>query len=584
VGGGIGITEVRLLEEFPEALEAPGFHEQLGDFLRRCDGGRLGMVGMQLEPGAVEWWQGGWWTWFGWEVESSWRGMTEDHLDGRLFRGLVVRQGDRSGVELFPGSAVHEDLGDWAGTGGGEVELFATKPYWEALLESADGWGDMGPQGQSIGVIKIFEEPPERGGGRAEGVVGEVDGLVGLIDVATELDQWVVEAEALGEGQPLAERAADIVEPAEAGVTEDHPGFAGGPMAAVDPGAEGPEAGGCFVHVVVGGEVGEDEVVWSQAGDRGDFGVDAFRLRVIDHSEGDGILVRRGFEVTVTGSPENAVAGAVGIEGIKEVAFVGDELGQGGTGGGATFAVQVRLPVASGEGLQLDEAVERGDVSYRDSGVVGFVVCAVWLSPTGDAGGQQIAGGAHAKEVVVGVTTSLDELGAAFEFREVTFDRVGVTLDEEEFGLHEQSGGGELDAPVVQLGLAVALFVDDPAGACGVAETTVRGDPIKWGRGADALAVPHLIEPQVLGVLEEGGEGFLEEGKGGVGGAVAVLDPPGVPGGAFHEPIPGGHVEHGKILELGVGCQRPSGDIQETEVFGIPTAMEEESLVLGFCG
>ena len=148
----------------------------------------------------------------------------------------------------------------------------------------------------------------------------------------------------------------------------------------------------------------------------------------------------------------------------------------------------------------------------------------------------------------------------------------------------QQAGGGEFHAPVVQLGPAVALPVDDPARAGGVAQAAVGRHPVERWRRADALAVAHLIEPEVLGVLEERDERFFEERQHGIGRAVAVLNPPGVPGRTFDQAVPGRHVEHGQVLELGIGREHPARRVEQPQILDIALTLEKPTVKLSLLG
>ena len=122
---------------------------------------------------------------------------------------------------------------------------------------------------------------------------------------------------------------------------------------------------------------------------------------------------------------------------------------------------------------------------------------------------------------------------------------------------------------------AIALLVVDGARSGGVAEAAIRRHPIVV---ALVFAVAHLVEPEILGVLQEGGERFFEERQGGVGGPVAILDPPGAPGGSFHKPIPARMIEHAEALEFGIGREHPPRNVEQLQIFLIPFAAEELSL------
>ena len=134
---------------------------------------------------------------------------------------------------------------------------------------------------------------------------------------------------------------------------------------------------------------------------------------------------------------------------------------------------------------------------------------------------------------------------------------------------------------------AIALLVHDPAGPGGVAQRAVGRHPIEGRRRAHPFAIAHLIEPKVLRILEEGEKRFAAEGQGGVGRAVTVLNPPGIPRGAFDQAIPVGGVEHGKVLKFRVRLEHAPRHVQQTEVLHVapPTKILSFKEVFGpACG
>ena len=88
----------------------------------------------------------------------------------------------------------------------------------------------------------------------------------------------------------------------------------------------------------------------------------------------------------------------------------------------ATLPVLLRLLGATGELLQFDQPVQGGDVSDRESGMVGLAVGAVGLLPTGEARREQIAGGPDEEQVVGRVAAGFDEVRAAFQLGQVAGD------------------------------------------------------------------------------------------------------------------------------------------------------------------
>jgi hypothetical protein len=74
--------------------------------------------------------------------------------------------------------------------------------------------------------------------------------------------------------------------------------------------------------------------------------------------------------------------------------------------------------------------------------------------------------------------------------------------------------------------------------------------------------------------LEKGKVRLLKKGKDTVSRAEAVLDPPGLPGRAFHEAIPVRYVEHGNVLELRVWLEQAAGIVQEFKIIEVSPAPE----------
>jgi hypothetical protein len=86
-------------------------------------------------------------------------------------------------------------------------------------------------------------------------------------------------------------------------------------------------------------------------------GRNASGLGIIRDAKRDGVLVGRSLEITMPGRAEHAVPGAVGIERVDEIAFVGDQLGE------ALRAVSRRCRCrcassAAGEGFEFDQPVQ----------------------------------------------------------------------------------------------------------------------------------------------------------------------------------------------------------------------------------
>src|ERR1035438_5619875 len=135
---------------------------------------------------------------------------------------LVVRQEHGGGVEALPVASVDFDGGNGAVANRSEEELLLAEADGVELLEFLNGGWDMGDEREAVGAVEVFKEAAHEGGGGAKGVVAEVDGHVGLINVAAALGERVVHAEALGEGQQAAHGAAGVLELTQAVVGQDY--------------------------------------------------------------------------------------------------------------------------------------------------------------------------------------------------------------------------------------------------------------------------------------------------------------------------------------------------------------------------
>src|ERR1044071_4664934 len=114
-------------------------------------------------------------------------------------------------------------------------------------------------------------------------------------------------------------------------------------MAAVDPSAKTPEALGLLIHVIVGRKVGQDEMMRAQAGDGNDRPIDSLRLELIHNPESNGIVIGRGFEITVAFRAKHPMVSAVRVERSDEVAFRRSQERQAAAGQVASFGVESNL-------------------------------------------------------------------------------------------------------------------------------------------------------------------------------------------------------------------------------------------------
>src|ERR1035441_703791 len=95
--------------------------------------------------------------------------------------------------------------------------------------------------------------------------------------------------------------------------------------------------------------------------------------------------------------------------------------------------------------------------------------------------------------------------------RQVMSKRVGLAADEEKFRLQEDARSGELHAPIVNGSAAIALLIDDRGGRGAIAQAAVGSDPVERRGCSAAVTIAHLVEPQILGMLEEGDERLTQE-------------------------------------------------------------------------
>src|ERR1035441_9311793 len=102
-------------------------------------------------------------------------------------RCLAIRQEHGGGVELLPLASVNFDGGDRAVAQGGEEDLLLSEADGVELLKFLNRGWDVRDEGEAVGAVEVFKEAAHEGGGGAKGVVAEVDGQVGLIDVAAAL-------------------------------------------------------------------------------------------------------------------------------------------------------------------------------------------------------------------------------------------------------------------------------------------------------------------------------------------------------------------------------------------------------------
>jgi len=268
------------------------------------------------------------------------------------------------------------------------------------------------------------------------------------------------------------------------------------------------------------------------------------------------------------------MARAVRIDGFHEVTFAGHEPGQTFARQFAALGVEGRLFRVTRHLFEFDDAVERGDVSDRQPGQIRLIVGAVRLAVAGITGRHQVPGRSRQEEVVFRITPRLDEIHGTLEHGQVAGQRLFVAADEKFLCLEHHAGGGELHAPVVHVGFAVALPVNDAARRGGVAERAVGRHPVELsdGRAAAALAVAHLLEPHLVRILDEAHEGLAQQRQRGVSGAVTVLDPPHVPSGPLVHAVPARRVKHGKVLELRIGLHHARGDVEQLQVLDVALA------------
>jgi len=97
-------------------------------------------------------------------------------------------------------------------TTGRQVEALGAEADRVELLELRDARRDVRHQRQAVSPVEILEQPTDRRSGRRERVVAQVDGLVGLVHLASHLHQRIVHPEPPDEGQKLLHGPPDIPE------------------------------------------------------------------------------------------------------------------------------------------------------------------------------------------------------------------------------------------------------------------------------------------------------------------------------------------------------------------------------------
>ena len=141
-------------------------------------------------------------------------------------------------------------------------------------------------------------------------------------------------------------------------------------------------------------------------------------------------MIDHRFEIPMLLRSINSMLHAVGIESLDEVPFLRHECRQSLAGQVAALSVQLDLVGMTRQFLQLDEPVEGGNGGHGQSGQVSPGKGAVGLPPARVAGGQQIPGRAGQEEVVLGIAACLEEVGTAFEQRQVMFDGLEIAADQ----------------------------------------------------------------------------------------------------------------------------------------------------------
>src|SRR5205814_9451629 len=118
----------------------------------------------------------------------------------------------------------------------------------------------------------------------------------------------------------------------------------------------------------------------------------------------------------------------------------------------------------------------------------------------------------------------------------------------------------------------------NPAGSGGVAEIAVRRDRRRLAGdlhelfGRAPLAVAHLIEPEVLRVLQPGDVRLDMKRQRAVARPEAVLNPPRVPGRRLDKAVPARHVQHADTGPLDIWHEEAIGTVEQLEVFSIAVA------------
>src|SRR5262245_56641399 len=116
----------------------------------------------------------------------------------------------------------------------------------------------------------------------------------------------------------------------------------------------------------------------------------------------------------------------------------------------------------------------------------------------------------------------------------------------------------------------ISLLVNNPTRSGRIAQATVRRYPIERSDCANPFAIPHLVEPEILRILQERDIRLPEKRQNTVSGPIRVLNPPSIPRRALNQSIPLRFVQHRKVLQFRIGLKHAPGDLKQPEILSIP--------------
>ncbi|OQB36625.1 MAG: hypothetical protein BWY09_01870 [Candidatus Hydrogenedentes bacterium ADurb.Bin179] len=134
-------------------------------------------------------------------------------------------------------------------------------------------------------------------------------------------------------------------------------------------------------------------------------------------------------EVTVFFRAVNAVLRAVGVHGLNEIPLVRSHQGKSLPGKVPSIGVKGSLVAVPGHFLQFNETVQGCDISDRQTRKIGLVVGVIRFMPAGITRREEIAGRPGQKQIICGIATGFNKIGAPFQQGEIPGNSVRIAAD-----------------------------------------------------------------------------------------------------------------------------------------------------------